>query len=76
MASAQYEVLRGVVVRSGQHIWPGETVELDAAEGDPLCVGPLAVLRRVEAATPVVPEPVAAPPAPKPRRARRASPPD
>lgn len=75
MGAAPYQVLRGVVVRSGQHAWPGETLELDAAEGDPLCIGPLAVLRRLDGVGPASEAPAPALPdgdakEAKPRRKR------
>lgn len=63
----EYRVLRGVVVASGRHVWPGEWIELDEAEGDALCLQPGAVLARVPEAPPTAPEPGSGPP-PRPRR--------
>lgn len=69
---ARYRVLRGCVHHSGRRFWPGEVVELDAAEGDALCIGPLAVLHRLADAEPVeTPAPEAEP---KPRRRRARAP--
>jgi hypothetical protein len=51
---ARYQVLRGVVHHPGGIAAPGETITLDPAEGDPLCVGRDAVLA-------ALPEPVTEP---------------